>query len=124
MNATGNPNWVKNGSSPNPGGRPKTRHSKQQVNALLLNVVKRKYTLQQIERRLDKLSDKEYFYFFEVILPYIAVKQPTAPVQFEKLNDSDLDQLYNRVMDSLEKPTINLIPLKNGIGQETTTTEN
>jgi len=97
----GNPNWQKGGISPNPEGRRKTKYSSRTIKGKIENFLKRNVTVNRLQKMYDGLSEKEKFQFVLELLPYCMPKQQA--IQFEKLNDDDLDRLYNSVMAGLKE---------------------
>jgi hypothetical protein len=105
----GNPNWKKGGESPNPNGRKKTRYSVRTPKGLLENFIKKNITPARLQRMFDELDSKDQLKFLTEVLPFIIPKQTSATmdINFDKLTDSDLDLLYQRVTQNL---TIDLVP--------------
>lgn len=105
----GNPNWKKGGESPNPSGRRKTRHSVRTPKGLIENFIKKNITPRRLQRMFDELDSRKQFDVLIEMLPYVMPKQSqsTLDINFDKLTDSDLDLLYQRVTQNL---TIDLVP--------------
>jgi len=104
-----NPNWVRQGASPNPEGRRRMKHSARTIKGMVERFVKRNITTNKLQGLYDILTAKEKLQFLTEVLPYCVPKQATMQMDLsiERLPDSDLDLLYNRVMDGL---MINLVP--------------
>jgi hypothetical protein len=105
----GNPNWKKGAVSPNPEGRKKTRHSVRTPKGMIENFIKRNLSQRQLQRMFDELDSKDQFKVLTEMLPYIMPKQSslTADINFDNLNDRDLDALYYKVTQNL---TLDITP--------------
>src|SRR6266498_5276234 len=104
--------WEK-GQSGNPGGRPKYRNAvttvKGRCERFLRGVTGHKQLL-EIYNDLDARGKLE---MISILMPYVVSKAPV--MDFNKLSDTDLQQLHSMVMESVEKnKPVNLIPVTNG----------
>ncbi len=104
-----NPNWKKGGVSPNPEGRRKTRHSVRTPKGMIENFIKKNLSPRQLQRMFDELDSKDQFKVLTEMLPYVMPKQNslTADINFDNLNDRDLDALYEKVTRGIN---LNAIP--------------
>lgn len=107
MNKNGNPNWVK-GVSPNPEGRRAMKHSALTIKGKVERFLNKNISPNKLQKMFNALSEKERLQMILELLPYAASKQPA--MSFDRLSDNDLDTLYSRVMEGLNKPVIPLIP--------------
>lgn len=102
-----NPNWKKGGESPNPNGRKKMKNSALTVKGKVERFIKANLNQRQLQRMYDELDAKDQFKVLTELMPYILPKQNsltadlTADINFDNLNDRDLDALYYKVTQSI-----------------------
>lgn len=98
----GNPKWVKGGASPNPSGR-NMRHSVKTTRGLVERFLKRNLSTIKVQSLYDKLEAKDKLNFLCELLPYILAKpQAGADMDLNRLNDTQLDELYNKVIGAAQ----------------------
>lgn len=94
-----NPNWVKGGQSPNGHGRPKKKSSPT-IQRMIENFVKRNVSPRKLQALYDRLEAKDRLIFLTDLLPYAISKKPTqAAVSINTLPDSQLNELFDQVMN-------------------------
>ena len=98
---SGNPLFKIGAANPYEGaGRPK--HSVRTVKGMVERFIKRNITPNKLQKMFNALTEKDKLNMLLELLPYTAPKQTTTG-----LSGEDVDQLYNRLMEAIEKSSKN-----------------
>jgi len=98
-----NPKWIKGGSSPNPEGRRKMRHSAKTIKGMVERFLKRNMTTSKLQSLYNELPAQGKVNLLTELMPYALPKQPTqVDMSIEKLDDKDLNTLYLQVMEGVQ----------------------
>src|SRR6266536_3077431 len=109
----GNSQWQKGAASPNPNGRPKYRNACTTIKGRCERFLRGATGIKQLQEIYNDLDPKGKLEMISLLMPYVVSKAPV--MDFNKLSDTDLQQLHSMVMESVEKnKPVNLIPATNG----------
>src|SRR6266542_353264 len=104
--------FVKGMVSPNPKGRGLHRHSSLTIKGRVERFLSKNMSALKLQEIYNDLDAKGKLEMIALLMPYILSRAPV--MDFNRLSDTDLQQLHSMVMESVEKnkPT-NLIPVTN-----------
>lgn len=106
MSNKGNPNWQKNGPSPNPDGRrtAKMKYSSRTLKGSIERFLKRNFTSNKMQELYDELPAQQKLQVLTELLPYHMPKLSAVNIktQINGLDDTSLDELYKRVTGATE----------------------
>lgn len=93
------------GKSGNPDGRPKGSQNKAsgQLRTLISNFLEKNFPV--VEREFASLEAKDKIKYFIDLLQYSLPKlqSVSTEIDIEKLSDEQLDELYNKIMEAINR---------------------
>ncbi|HEY6975163.1 MAG TPA: hypothetical protein VH396_02670 [Chitinophagaceae bacterium] len=101
-----NPNWIKGGGSPNPGGR-KLKQQTPSIKSKVERFLKKQMSPQKLQVMYDALTAKDKLQMLLELLPYVAAKQ--TPQSLDALSNGEIEALYAKVIQGIETTSIHLI---------------
>jgi hypothetical protein len=92
------------GQSGNPDGRPKGSGNKesQKVKAIISEMLTDSTNVEKVKKEFAALSGRDLVKAYQDFMPYIVPKlsNTSLDIDIEKLSDEQLDELYQRIINS------------------------